>query len=488
MIAWVNSPTRWRQLLMLVGDVLVIVAVIGVGVLLDIQRGADSRIGGVPAEYLVAAALIVVQLTMFYVLNLYDLSIPSFPKVRGLIRVGVGTLVTIVIASSLLFFANDRGPGRLLLLTYFVGASFGFHVWRVFFFARLRKVASPLRLGLVGADPAVGALCKDLVQTPIQAYEVVAVFVENPAEDHTVHRMADGRHICCTPDDLRETVAGADLDVLVFSITGDLSCELLQALFKIRLQGLEILDLPTFQGRLVGRHSVESIDSRWVLESLSRASHPTAMENFSRVLEVGFASALILVLSPIMAVIAAAVKLTSPGPVLFRQERLGRREEPFTLLKFRTMKEDAESDSGPTWTVAGDPRITSVGEFLRKTGLDELPQLVNIVRGEMSFVGPRPIRRHFADLLDDKIPYYRLRFLVRPGVTGWAQVRHDYAGTIAGQIRKFEYELFNVRHNSPFLAALVILKTIQKLLFRKVNDVRQSHGEQPQGEPLQTYP
>src|SRR5687768_14363056 len=160
--------------------------------------------------------------------------------------------------------------------------------------------------------------------------------------------------------------------------------------------------------------------------------------------------------------------MESRGPALFRQVRLGRGELPFTAYKFRTMVQHAEESTGPTWATANDPRVTRMGRWLRATGLDELPQLFNIVRGDMAFIGFRPIRRHFADQLEKQIPFYRLRFRIRPGITGWPQVRHDYAGTTGGQLDKFEYELFYLRYASPLLDVYIILKTVQKLVLGRV--------------------
>jgi lipopolysaccharide/colanic/teichoic acid biosynthesis glycosyltransferase len=135
-------------------------------------------------------------------------------------------------------------------------------------------------------------------------------------------------------------------------------------------------------------------------------------------------------------------------------------------MKFRTMLDDAERETGPKWSSNKDPRVTKLGRILRKTRIDEIPQLISVLKGDMSIVGPRPIRKHFADILAKDIPFYRLRFLVRPGITGWAQVKHDYAGSKKGQIEKLQYDLFYVQNQSLFLDLYIILKTIQTVLFR----------------------
>ncbi|NCO67356.1 MAG: hypothetical protein COY75_10055 [Nitrospirae bacterium CG_4_10_14_0_8_um_filter_41_23] len=152
---------------------------------------------------------------------------------------------------------------------------------------------------------------------------------------------------------------------------------------------------------------------------------------------------------------------------MFKQERLGQNEQPFTLMKFRTMIDNAEKTTGPKWASEDDSRITKVGKILRKARLDELPQFFNVLKGEMSFVGPRPIRKHFADMLAKEIPYYRLRFTVKPGLTGWAQVKGDYAGSKEGQKEKLEYDLYYIQNQSILFDLFIILKTVQTVLFRR---------------------
>jgi exopolysaccharide biosynthesis polyprenyl glycosylphosphotransferase len=165
-----------------------------------------------------------------------------------------------------------------------------------------------------------------------------------------------------------------------------------------------------------------------------------------------------------MPLIALAVRLDSPGPVFFRQERVGKGEQPFTLIKFRTMRNDAEKN-GAVWACKDDPRVTKVGHILRKTRLDEIPQLFNVLKGDMSFVGPRPERPEFVETLKEKIPYYSKRHFVKPGVTGWAQVRYPYGASVEDSLEKLRYDLYYIKNFSIFLDILIILETIKVVLF-----------------------
>lgn len=183
-------------------------------------------------------------------------------------------------------------------------------------------------------------------------------------------------------------------------------------------------------------------------------------ERLKRGLDLVLSALGLVVLAPLLGVIALAVRLDSPGPVFFVQERLGRLRVPFRCIKFRTMCDGAERRTGPVWASEDDPRITRVGRLLRRSRLDELPQLLNVVRGEMSLVGARPIRAYFADQLAREIPLYDARFLLRPGVTGWAQVHDNYVSTYSGQKKKFLHDYHYLRNRSTPLDLLVLLMTI----------------------------
>src|SRR5229473_2098758 len=171
--------------------------------------------------------------------------------------------------------------------------------------------------------------------------------------------------------------------------------------------------------------------------------------------------------SPIMALVAIAVKLSSPGPILYRQARVGRNGEPFVLYKFRSMKATAEAETGAVWASVNDPRATSVGRFLRRVRLDELPQLFNVLRGEMSLVGPRPERPEFVKTLSEQIPYYRQRHCVKPGITGWAQINHKYGDTLEDTVTKLEYDFYYIKNISISLDAYIIFNNLKTMLLSR---------------------
>jgi exopolysaccharide biosynthesis polyprenyl glycosylphosphotransferase len=185
-----------------------------------------------------------------------------------------------------------------------------------------------------------------------------------------------------------------------------------------------------------------------------------------RVMDIGLALIGLTLSLPVMALVGIAVKLTSKGPVLFRQPRVGERGRIFVLNKFRSMTADAERH-GAVWAQAHDPRVTRVGRWLRRTRLDELPQFWNVLVGDMSFVGPRPERPEFVGTLQKQIPFYMARHAVKPGITGWAQVRHHYAASIEDSMEKLQYDLYYIKNMSPLLDVVILLSTLQVVFFRR---------------------
>jgi len=183
-----------------------------------------------------------------------------------------------------------------------------------------------------------------------------------------------------------------------------------------------------------------------------------------RVFDLLSSLVLLVATAPIMAITALLIKLESPGSIFYTQERVGLNGGTFKVIKFRSMRNDAEKDGRPQWATKNDARVTRVGNIIRKVRIDELPQLINVLRGEMSMVGPRPERPFFVDELVAKIPYYAVRHSVKPGVTGWAQVRYEYGSTIEDSLEKLQYDLYYVKNHTLFLDLLIMLETVAVVL------------------------
>jgi sugar transferase (PEP-CTERM system associated) len=241
--------------------------------------------------------------------------------------------------------------------------------------------------------------------------------------------------------------------------------ELNMALINCRLRGINVVYMPTFYEQLASKLPVSQIKEEWLLYSEGFSSLRNKVYlRLKRVLDLFVSLVLIILFFPLGMIMACAIKLNSKGPVFYKQKRIGEQGKPFILIKFRTMVADAEKE-GPRWATDKDPRITAVGKIFRKSRLDELPQLINVVKGDMSLIGPRPEREYFIEKLTKQIPYYSLRFSVKPGLTGWAQVNYEYGNSEEDALEKLRYELFYIKNMSLFLDLGILLKTIRVAFF-----------------------
>lgn len=301
----------------------------------------------------------------------------------------------------------------------------------------------PSRLLLVGQDPLLPEISRLLAREPT-SFEV--------ARKSDLSPLHPGDRLTGRPCRMEAVVYGRDLGS---------DCE---PLVRLRLEGLPVWDAATFYQNLTGRVPITTVDSSWLLDQVRQRRHGGRVYALGkRLLDLLLALLLLPLALPVLAVCALAIKLDSKGPVFFVQERLGQRGVPFRLYKLRTMVVEAEA-AGPQWCRDHDPRITRVGRVLRRLRLDELPQIFNVLKNDMSFVGPRPIRAHFTELLAQEIPFYRLRLLAKPGLSGWAQVHSGHANTVAAHALMLQYDLFYLLNRSLLLDLLVILKTIKVLL------------------------
>jgi sugar transferase (PEP-CTERM system associated) len=238
-----------------------------------------------------------------------------------------------------------------------------------------------------------------------------------------------------------------------------------QELLTLRFQGIAVEEDGTLRERLYGKIQLDGLRPSNFL--YSEGFRIRASQQFTRQIASICAAAFgLLLFVPFLPFVVLAVKLSSRGPVFFRQKRVGMGGRIFEVVKFRTMFTDAEAD-GAKWATKNDPRVTKVGMFLRKTRIDEIPQLWNVLRGDMGFVGPRPERPEFVNWLTEELPFYYLRTLIRPGLTGWAQVRYSYGATLAETKEKLEYDLYYIKHMSLGLDLLIMFETIKTILRRR---------------------
>lgn len=237
-------------------------------------------------------------------------------------------------------------------------------------------------------------------------------------------------------------------------------------LLECKLAGIDVLDLPSFFERETGQIQVESLNPSWMI--FSDGFKRTPLKDVSkRLFDVAASGMLLLLTLPVMLITALLIWLESGSPVFYRQERVGEYGRVFRVLKFRSMRQDAERDGVPQWAKKQDDRVTRVGRIIRLLRIDELPQVFNVFKGDMSFVGPRPERPFFVEDLARKISYYPSRHTVKPGITGWAQIRYPYGATVEDAVQKLQYDLYYVKNHTLFLDLIILFQTVQVILFGK---------------------
>ena len=315
----------------------------------------------------------------------------------------------------------------------------------------LKVTASPLSRSavIIGDGPIVGALRKELEQRP------------NPPFRISHHLPAPGSGAVHS----LESIDPHDVDLVIVAqlADGDPTIDRLSAL---NFKGTTVVDAAGAYASLTGRIPVRQVDSRWFIATGDFSSIATSPFHYlQRFFDLFAASILLMLTSPIMLAAAVAVLVSDGLPIIYRQKRLGRYGREFELFKLRTMKHGSDV-KGPTFAADKDPRVSRVGRLLRRWRIDELPQLVNVLRGEMSLVGPRPERPDVATRFEKKIPFYAYRYSVRPGLTGWAQIHLPYCARTEDHFEKLEFDLYAVRHHGPAMYAIVLLRTLGAIVFR----------------------
>jgi exopolysaccharide biosynthesis polyprenyl glycosylphosphotransferase len=311
------------------------------------------------------------------------------------------------------------------------------------------------RVLFVGGRRDAADVIEVLAQTRRSPFTAIGVVADEP----TTATIA-GVEVLGQVHQLRRVVSKVKPDLVVVTATRGRP-EVFAALGSMAGLGFRVVGLPEFYEHALGRVPVRRVTDAWFMSILHLYQH-SYTRTTKRAFDVSVAAVALLLTAPLFPLIALLVKRTQ-GPIFYKQTRLGEQGRPFKILKFRTMRTDAES-AGPVWAQQGDPRTTQVGRLLRKTRLDEIPQLINVLRGEMSIVGPRPERPEFLDLLEGTIPFWSRRHLLRPGITGWAQLRAGYAADAAATEEKLSFDLWYLRHQSLTVDLLICARTMPSLL------------------------
>lgn len=417
------------------------------GVVLFFNLAFWVRLDFVPwftASMLIPLGLLLLSL---YVLDSYVLERQVSgmrPPARAVVGVGVAALLTGAAAYAGGFWSVDPTFGRGIFPVAFVAQAFWSAGWRLYLGGWMREQAERIRWLVIGAGEQALGLREDFARSQTQG-ELVFL-AERELED-------------------LERIAHEPWSGVIVALTEAVPESLVHRLMHLRFSGVRVYGLADFYERMWFKVPVLHTRRGWLIfaHGFDLLHNPLGLRT-KRLLDITLSLALLVVASPVMALVALMIRLESRGPVIFRQARTGLGGAQFEILKFRSMTRDAERD-GPQWAQDADPRITRIGRAIRLLHIDELPQLVNVLKGEMSFIGPRPERPVFNDTLEKEIPLYNLRHLVRPGITGWAQVMYPYGASVEDAREKLQYDLYYIKNYSVLLDIGIVFKTLRVVLF-----------------------
>lgn len=331
--------------------------------------------------------------------------------------------------------------------------------WRLIYFKILNDRLFSLPVIMVGTGDLAASIAGEIEVPKDSGYKIVA-FVGHVPPDYNPNNaplLSDSSVLLeyCLAKGVKRIIVALDDRRGTMPVNDLLHC---------KLQGISINDGISFYEAVTGKILVSKVNPAWLIFSGGFKTGPVRYF-VKRMMDIGFSVFGLLVSLPFTLLTAILIKLESPGPVFYCQERVGEREQVFKVIKFRSMRDDAEKN-GAVWAMTDDPRVTRVGAFIRKFRIDEVPQMWNVLRGEMSFVGPRPERPVFVEQLNKVIPYYSLRHSIKPGLTGWAQVCYPYGASEKDALRKLEYDLYYIKNMTVFLDLLTVFRTVRTVIFR----------------------
>ena len=393
--------------------------------------------------------------------ELYDVNRASSRR-ETLKGISLATLIYLLIYL-LIYFTSDRYSLPRIGVSVFIGFSaFLTFLWRL---AYIRMFTAPhlmRRVLIIGAGNAGKTLVDIIENLWPPPFFTVGLIDDDPSK---LEKKVGQYTVIGDSSNLLAVIQKHQITDLVLAISGEMKGEMFQSLLTAQEMGVSLAPMPQVYEELLGRVPIFLLETEWIVRSFVEKTSTSTFYELAKSL-IDFAGGLIgtIIMMGFFPIISIAILLESGFPVFFTQERLGRGGQPYQMVKFRTMERDAERDGEARLAEEKDQRVTKVGWFLRRTHLDELPQFINVLRGEMSLVGPRAERPQLVEQFQKEIPFYRARLLVKPGITGWAQINYGYAGTVRETAVKLEYDLYYIEHRNLLLDISIILRTVGTVL------------------------
>ena len=455
-----NYPISKRLILLIFGDLLIVNGSIFLSAILRLGVSAGwGYIQSNPWSFILTG---LIYIMVFFSTELYDIR-KDFKSIGNVMAITLASTSAFVI-TTLLFYMNwslriGRGVFILngVLITLFIIG------WRILYSYLLEQPIFKRNVLIVGAGWAGKTILQEINRLQKSGLRTVGFIDDDPQKKG---KLIDGVPVLGDRYTIDKVIRKKGVDLIVAAITHEKHADLIKALINCSWKGIDIVDMPAIYEQLTGKIPFKHINNMWMLH-IAIGKPKLYSRLIKPILEAIIASILFILLIPVMVVLAIVIKCDSRGRIFYTQERIGKDGRKFTIMKFRTMVENAESVTGAVYAADNDPRITKIGRFLRKWRLDEIPQLVNVIKGDMGLIGPRPEREVFIREFEEKIPFYTQRLLVRPGLTGWAQVKFPYASSIEQTEEKLQYDLYYIKNMSFILDFVVFLKTIRVVLFGK---------------------
>ena len=455
-----NHPISKRLILLILGDLLIVNGSIFLAAILRLGLSAGwGYIQSNPWSFILTG---LIYIMVFFSTELYDIR-KDFKSIGNVMAITLASTSAFVI-TTLLFYMNwslriGRGVFILngVLITLFIIG------WRILYSYLLEQPIFKRNVLIVGAGWAGKTILQEINRLQKSGLRTVGFIDDDPQKKG---KLIDGVPVLGDRYTIDKVIRKKGVDLIVAAITHEKHADLIKALINCSWKGIDIVDMPAIYEQLTGKIPFKHINNMWMLH-IAIGKPKLYSRLIKPILEAIIASILFILLIPVMVVLAIVIKCDSRGRIFYTQERIGKDGRKFTIMKFRTMVENAESVTGAVYAADNDPRITKIGRFLRKWRLDEIPQLVNVIKGDMGLIGPRPEREVFIREFEEKIPFYTQRLLVRPGLTGWAQVKFPYASSIEQTEEKLQYDLYYIKNMSFILDFVVFLKTIRVVLFGK---------------------
>lgn len=445
-----------RVLLILIDSMIVIMAAWGIAWFWQRWGLARTEVRLLYSNWFWIASVLAGWWVLALLNDLYDVSTSDNVRLSMLrLVIIVFSALTIIVVVA---FLDPRAPSLLFFLQFLLLLLVTIAIWRYVYAVSTYRPPFLHRVLVIGGGRRGRAIADLLKQGP-GAKCLVMGFVDDDLVAQQA--MAEDVPLLGGESDLPQLAWRLGIHEVVVAKDRNLEAQLFELLVDCQAQGIRVSWMPELYGKLSRQTPIEYIDPAWVLQAMEGRPVFSRLQQFSkRLLDLAVVIMALPVLLLIMLPVAVAIRLDSPGPAFYRQTRAGRGNSPFSIFKFRTMFTDAEKDGRARWAEKNDPRITRVGRILRKARLDELPQALNVLRGEMSLVGPRPERPEFIEELQRAIPFYRTRLMVKPGITGWAQVQYDYGSSTEDALNKLQYDFYYIQYWSLWMDLYILYRTI----------------------------